>query len=83
MYWPLFASSKSGFSGDQFFGKTGPPPSATHLNFSVTRFIKTSSKFLYVAELFVAEIWPFMVFHGGFSIFDFDFWFMKQQSSIS
>ena len=46
------------------------------------RFVKNTLKFLEVIGAFVAEIWSFMVFGGGFSIFDFDFWFMKPQTSF-
>ena len=45
-------------------------------------FVKNISKILEAIDLFVAEIWSFMAFHGGFSIFDFDFWFMKPQTSF-
>ena len=46
------------------------------------RFVKNTLKFLEVIGAFVAEIWSFKVFGGGFSIFDFDFWFMKPQTSL-
>ena len=34
LYWPLSASSKSVFTGSQFFGKTTPLSSATHFKLS-------------------------------------------------
>ena len=43
------------------------------------KFVKNTSKFLEVIDPFVSKIWSFMTFHGGFSIFNFDFWFMKPQ----
>ena len=52
-------------------------------NFPVTRFstcvkfVKNTSKLLEVIDPLVTEIWSFMVFNGGFLIFDFDFRFMK------
>ena len=41
---------------------------------------KNTSKFLEVIDSFLTEIWSFMASHGGFSIFDFDFRFMKPQT---
>ena len=44
--------------------------------------LKTPRRILEVTDPSATEIWSFMDFHGGFSIFDFDFRFMNPQPSF-